>query len=334
VGARSNGVVSNVGGGTAGAPLQPSGLNTAQCSTAQLMRWRTSLASPQLHNLNLFTKGIAVMKPRKLALALAFFFTALCSLSTTPALAQDGPFGRRAPSCSNGTASGTYGYRMSGVIVGVGPILVNGLFTHHPDGTMSGKVHLTIAGQQIPNADWANGTFQTNNDCTGSGSFFVAALNQQITYNFIATDGGNQIDLINTNAGNAFNGYGRRISQHGRAPSCNNGTILGSYGFRLDGSIPGVPSLFGAGIETYALDAGFKGVFSGADTNSFNGQIVPRTFQGTYQVNSDCTGIGKYSDSLGNTINYVFVVVEGGQEMFFQGTDPGIIVSGSARRVR
>jgi hypothetical protein len=42
----------------------------------------------------------------------------------------------RAPHCTNGTASGTYGYRMAGQIVGVGLLLVNGLFTHNPDGTM------------------------------------------------------------------------------------------------------------------------------------------------------------------------------------------------------
>lgn len=250
------------------------------------------------------------------------------------AYAQDDPFARaRTPHCTNGTASGTYAYRMSGQIVGVGPILVNGLFTHNPDGTMSGNVYLNIAGQTIPNASWSNGTFRTNDDCTGTGSFFVAALNQQITYNFIATDGGRQIDLINTNAGNAFHGVGRRVAEAGRAPSCNNPTVLGSYGYRLDGSLPGVPVFVGSGIVTHALDANFNGIFSGRDTNSFNGQFVPRTVQGTYKLNSDCTGTGRYTDSLGNTINYVFVTVDNGREIYFQGTDPGVSVSGVGRRL-
>lgn len=272
-----------------------------------------------------------------------FFVTLCCALfvallspllsPTGQALAQDGPF-NRAPRCTNGTASGTYSYRMNGVIVGVGSVLVNGLFTHNPEGTISGDVHLTIAGQQIPHATWTNGTFTTNGDCTGSGKFFVAALNQEITYNFIATDGGKQIDLLNTNPGNAFHGVGRRISQHGRAPSCNNGTILGSYGYRLEGSIPGVPNLVGGGLFTHALDSGFNGTLAGSDTYSFNGQIVPRTIQGTYKVNTDCSGTGRYTDSLGNTINYTFVVVDGGTEIYVQGTDPGTAVSGWARRVK
>lgn len=240
-----------------------------------------------------------------------------------------------APRCNNGVASGTYGYRMSGQIVGVGPILVNGIFTHNPDGTMSGNVHLTIAGQQIPNANWSDGKFKTNNDCTGSGEFFVAALNQKITYNFIATDGGRQIDLLNTNAGNAFHGVGRRISRRGGLPpNCTNGTILGSYGYRLDGSLPGAPVFVGAGLVTHALDASLGGVITGADTNGFNGQFVPRTLQGTYKLNNDCTGVGRYTDSLNNTINYTFVAVDGGEELYFQGTDPGAIVNGVGRRVQ
>jgi hypothetical protein len=243
------------------------------------------------------------------------------------------PLSSGAPTCTNRTASGTYGYRMSGVIVGVGPVLVNGLFTHNHDGTMSGNVHLTIAGQQIPDAGWTEGKFETNNDCTGSGEFFIAALNQKITYNFIATDGGRQIELLNTNEGNAFHGVGRRITRDGRAPRCTNGTILGSYGYRLDGSIPDVPNLVAAGTITHALDGGFDGVTSGSDTNSLNGHIVPRTYQGIYKMNNDCTGTGRYTDSLGNTINYTFTAVNGGKEIYLQGTDPGIIVSGVARRV-
>jgi hypothetical protein len=244
------------------------------------------------------------------------------------------PLHSGAPKCTNRTASGTYGYRMSGVIVGVGPVLVNGLFTHNNNGTMSGNVHLTIANQQIPNAGWTEGKFETNNDCTGSGEFFIAALNQKITYNFIATDGGRQIELLNTNQGNAFHGVGRRIGKGRRVPSCTNSTILGSYGYRLDGSIPGVPNLVSAGTITHALDDGSNGVITGSDTNSFNGDIVPRTYEGIYRLNSDCIGTGRYTDSLGNTVNYTFVTVDGGREIYFQGTDPGLIVSGVGRQIK
>jgi hypothetical protein len=237
-------------------------------------------------------------------------------------------------SCTNGTASGTYGYRMAGAIVGTGPFLVNGLFTHNPDGTMSAKVHLTINGQQLPDTAWKDGKFKTNADCTGSGEFIVEALQLKITYNFIATDGGRQIELLNTNPGILLHGVGRRIADSGRAPSCTDGTILGAYGYRLDGSIPNAPMTAFAGTINHALDADLKGVMNGSDTAGFMGQFVPRGIQGTYKLNGDCTGTGRYKDTIGNDINYTFTVVNGGREIYLQGTDPGVNVSGVARRVQ
>lgn len=240
---------------------------------------------------------------------------------------------RGAPHCTNGTASGTYGYRMAGQIVGVGPFLVNGLFTHNTDGTMSADVQLVVGNQSFP-APGTGGTFQTNDDCTGSGKFRVDALNLDVTYNFIATDGGDQIELLNTNAGVVLHGVGRRIAKAGKAPSCNNGTIVGSYGGRLDGSIPGVPAVALAGIYTYSVDSNYNGLFSGADTISLNGQLAPRTDVGTYNMGSNCRGTGFYTDSLGNSVNYVITAVNGGDTLYFMGTDPGIAVSGVAQRIR
>src|SRR5215471_14669884 len=158
------------------------------------------------------------------SIALSAFFAA--TLLPTQIHAQDEQsILRRAPHCTNGTASGTYGYRMAGQILGVGPFLVNGIFTHHPDGTMDADVQLVVGNQSLP-APGTGGTFQTNDDCTGSGKFKVAALNLDVTYNFIATDGGDQIELLNTNVGVILHGVGRRIAKADKAPTCNNGTIV------------------------------------------------------------------------------------------------------------
>ena len=240
---------------------------------------------------------------------------------------------RYAPHCTNGTASGTYGYRMAGQLVGVGPFLVNGIFTHYPDGTMDGDVHLTLGAQQIP-TKWSGGTFKTNYDCTGSGKFFVQALNLEVTYNFIVTDGGEQIELLNTNPGVVLHGVCRRIIETGFAPRCTNGTILGTYGYRLDGSLPNVPFAAFAGTVTHSLGEGVTGVITGSDTASFMGQYAPRTLQGTYRIGSNCRGTGFYTDSLGNQINYVFTAVDGGDTLYLQGADPGVAISGVGRRIR
>ncbi|MBS1789610.1 MAG: hypothetical protein JST85_17935 [Acidobacteria bacterium] len=278
------------------------------------------------------------MKNKTMWVIAAAIFTMITAFSMTASRsavqAQEGANAfRRAPHCTNGTASGTYGYHMEGQIVGVGPFLVNGLFTHKTDGTMDADVQLVVGDQSFPAAG-SGGTFKTNDDCTGTGMFRVEALGLDVTYNFIATDGGDQIELLNTNPGIVLHGVGRRIAKAGKAPNCNNGMIIGSSGYRLSGSLPGVPAIAGSGLVTHSVDGNFNGHITGTDTYSFMGQFVPRTFQGTYKLESNCRGKGFYTDSLGNNVNYVFTVVNGGNTIFLQGNDPGTAVSGISERIR
>jgi hypothetical protein len=198
---------------------------------------------------------------------------------------------------------------------------------------MDADVQLTVGNQSFP-APGTGGTFKTNNDCTGSGKFRVDALNLDVTYNFIATDGGEQIELLNTNAGVVLHGVGRRISKAGKALGCNNSTVLGSYGGRLDGSIPGVPVVAIGGSFTHSLGSNFTGVINGQDTIALAGQFAPRSISGTYQLNSNCRGTGFYADTLGNQVSYVFTVVDGGETIYLQGAYPGVVMSGVARRIR
>jgi hypothetical protein len=82
------------------------------------------------------------------------------------------------------------------------------------------------------------------------------------------------------------------------------------------------------------VDDSYKGILTGADTYSFMGQYAPRTIQGDFKVASNCRGAGFYTDSLGNKVNYVMTAVDGGDTIYFQGTDPGVAVSGVGRRIR
>jgi hypothetical protein len=95
-----------------------------------------------------------------------------------------------------------------------------------------------------------------------------------------------------------------------------------------------VPAAAILGIGTHSLDENFKGVFTGADTFNFMGQYAPRINKGTYTLNSNCRGFGFYSDSLGNKINYTFTVVDGGDTIFFSGTDPGVAFQLSGTRLK
>lgn len=234
------------------------------------------------------------------------------------------------PRCTNRNVSGTYGYHMNGSIIGVGSFLVNGIFTITPEGTSTANVRLMVNGQNIP-ATGVDGSYTMNDDCTSTGTFKVPELNLQITYSAIYTDDGSQVFLINTNPGIVLQGQGRRIAVANRVPHCDDRMIIGDYGYRLEGSLPGVPAIATVGLVTHLP----HGRMFGFDAASFNGSQVPRRdYQGTYKLNSDCTGTGNYKDSLGSTVNYVFTVVDEGKEIYLQGANGnGDNVFGVGRRV-
>ncbi|MEQ1909758.1 MAG: hypothetical protein ABMA15_13100 [Vicinamibacterales bacterium] len=267
------------------------------------------------------------------------------SLNVAAAAAQDGDRDEKwsashSRPCTNASAAGTFGYRMNGVIVGVGPFLVNGLFTHHPDGTMDADVELVVGNASFPLRS-TGGTFRTNRDCTGSGKFPAPSLLPvDVEYNFILTDDGNQIELLNTNQGVVLQGISRRISKAGRAPRCEADMVVGAYGYRLEGSLPGVPNVAVAGLIRQSLHHpdDNTGTITGSDTMSLMGQMVPRRLAGTFTLGRNCRGTGTYLDSLGNHVSFVFTAVNDGDTLFLQGSAlPGVdsgAIFGVAQRVQ
>ena len=126
---------------------------------------------------------------------------------------------------------------------------------------------------------------------------------------------------------------GCRIAPAGRTLRCDSRMIEGSYGYQ-EGSLLGVANTMFVGTLINTAYDRVTGKISGFDTASFNGQFAPRSLQGTYKLNQDCTGTGNYGDSLGNTVNYVFMVVDDGDHIYLQGTDPGVNIFGIAKRMR
>jgi hypothetical protein len=75
---------------------------------------------------------------------------------------------------------------------------------------------------------------------------------------------------------------------------------------------------------------------SGSDVASFSGQIVPRTFKGTYSVNPNCTARATLTIltgfPIGATFNFALVTFNNGREARFIQTDPGSQFTGNAKR--
>ncbi|HEV2177975.1 MAG TPA: hypothetical protein VGW33_12375 [Terriglobia bacterium] len=109
--------------------------------------------------------------------------------------------------------------------------------------------------------------------------------------------------------------------------SCSNGTLQGSYGASITGTVAGLPL-----AELDLVSADGKGNFtSGTGTLSFNGSVSTFTFTGTYTINADCSG----SASLSNGVTQNLVIKADGSEVMFIGTnDPNAQVTGAAKRVQ
>jgi hypothetical protein len=113
---------------------------------------------------------------------------------------------------------------------------------------------------------------------------------------------------------------------------CTNASLAAPYGFSRSGTAGfGTLSAVAAGVIV------FDGVgnISGHDTTSVNGNIIRRTFSGTYTVNPDCTGsliVNFLTGTPGRVSPNDFVIVEKGRELLLINTNPGEVILGNAKR--
>src|SRR5207245_2175770 len=76
-----------------------------------------------------------------------------------------------------------------------------------------------------------------------------------------------------------------------------------------------------AGKETYDGAGHVAGVF----TASYNGEIVHRTYTGTYTVNPYGTGSTLLTDSNGDVAHFDIFIRERSEEVSYVETDPGLV---------
>ena len=125
--------------------------------------------------------------------------------------------------------------------------------------------------------------------------------------------------------------------------ACSDQTLEGRYAFTGQGyftSSTTLPALIGefepaADVGIFVSDG--RGKISGSDTLSSGGQTTPRTFMGTYKVNSDCTATAalQFSPGPSTAIDIAIVLDDRGHEARALQTNPqGAVFTVLARRVR
>ena len=123
------------------------------------------------------------------------------------------------------------------------------------------------------------------------------------------------------------------IQGSGAAPSdtggfpCTNGTLRGTYGFHMQGTVP-VPPPLGGGTQTAigVVKVTYDGMGNFTQIDNIHGSVtgwVPdRPGSGTYQVNPDCTASTQFSPAPNVFIEQRVVIVDGGNELYTITTSP------------
>lgn len=125
------------------------------------------------------------------------------------------------------------------------------------------------------------------------------------------------------------------------APGCQDNDIKGSYGYSEQGLIDGIGNI----VEVGTVRVDGKGKLTGSGILNTSLGMLNAVFEnGTYHVNSDCTGHMEFDATLSYSsdgselpdqpqrIYNTFVIDEGGEVRFIN-TQPGNALLGTARKI-
>lgn len=111
---------------------------------------------------------------------------------------------------------------------------------------------------------------------------------------------------------------------------CTLSSLKGCYGYSYTGGVQGFGSIAAVGPINFDGEGNTSATYS----VNLGGANFQGSFTGTYTVNEDCTGtITINLPLLGISSNGRFVVVDGGKEAPFMGTDTGVTVTGIAKKL-
>lgn len=117
--------------------------------------------------------------------------------------------------CTNGSVVGRFGSTVQGTLlppltpVPV-PLVAVGWFEVDSAGNVTGADTLSLGGQIIPRT--VSGTFNVNPNCTVTGRLnYTGQPPTPVNFSAVIMDGGNEIQLIETDPGTLITGVGKRL---------------------------------------------------------------------------------------------------------------------------
>ncbi len=111
--------------------------------------------------------------------------------------------------------------------------------------------------------------------------------------------------------------------------NCSLHTLNGCYGFTFSGTILGLGPIAGIGVINYD-GQGHATLTQTLNVNGSGG--IRDTVTATYTVNPDCTGSEVVTQTDGSLTHIDFVIDDHGKEIRTLPTDPGSVITGTAKK--
>lgn len=217
-------------------------------------------------------------------------------------------------SCSNSNLIGVWGYQVG---TAVGQFTADGL------GNLTGSQTVNQSGTIL--AQTFTGTYSVKTNCTGNITITITGGGSGTAHvNFVFDQSRKGAQIIDTDAG----GTGEGIGLAQGLVTCGLTGIKHTFAAELFGRIPNTGPI--AYVAQVILDG--KGNVSGTGTFDVAGTIVTSSFTGTYTENANCNGTLQITPSSFNTLNFYFVVVNGGKEILLLDTDSNAQVAGNMQQ--
>ena len=231
------------------------------------------------------------------------------------------------PACTNAVFKGTYYFLVNGSVIPGNQALPYGSLgkaVADGQGGISGSAVTTVNG--VSSAFTITGTYSIGQNCTGTTTLTATSSTTTpttITVNLQVVDNGQSAVFAFSTSGQVIAGRGYQVTSTG-TPACTNASINGSYGYLFSGLLSGAPY-----AEEGQVTSNGAGGLSASSVVNLNGSLTPVPANGTYSINSDCSGTAQLTNQFG-THHFSFAVVEDGHLAVFSETDAGAVISGVA----
>jgi hypothetical protein len=278
------------------------------------------LGIPELERINQMEAiSMKSITKRFLTAVVVTFLWTMVSAPVSPA--QSAEDQSKDDKCTVASLHGSYGYYLSGPLIGLGPVAAVGIATLNGAGGLSAVD--TVSNNGVIGRRNGSGVYTMNSNCTGSVSLNGDFMGFSADFTVVPESRGREFTFIVTNSFTNQAGEAKRVArQDGDGDEgCTLADLQGTY------RVWGAGTNLAKGLTTavgYRILDGQGSLTLAEDTISVAGQIGHRIGRtAVYTVASNCAVTEAFADGL----TFDGVVVAGGREAFFIRTNPGFVIT-------